>query len=100
MKQYFLSDFIYYCYPYETSKITEDYGVLSEYIGKYFNRDEADKIICELIMRHPYIEKSMNLKIQMMWKERNITGFYHILDIRNDNYAKQTKGSLEIKYEK
>ena len=100
MKQYFINDFIYYCYPYETSKITKDYGVLSEYIGKYFNRDEADEIICELIMRHPYIEKSMNLQIKMMWKERNITGFYHILDIRNDNYAKQTKGSLEIKYEK
>lgn len=100
MKKYFIDDYTTYCYPYETRKSTKDYGVLSKYIGKYFNRDEADKIICELIMRHPYIENSMEVEIKIMWKEKNMTGFYHILDIRNDNFEKQTKGSLEIKYEK
>ena len=100
MKEYFIDDCITYCYPFETSKVSRDYGVLSEYIGKYFNRNEADKIICELIMRHPYIEKSMSLKIRIMWKEKNTIGYYHILDIMNDNCEKQAKGNLEIKYEK
>lgn len=100
MKKYYINDFITYCYPYETSKPTKDYGVLSQYIGKFYNRDEMDKIICELIMRHPYIEHSMRLKISIMWVEKNTTGYYHIFDFTNDNDEKQSKGSLEIKYEK
>ena len=100
MKKYFIDDYITYCYPYETRKSTKDYGMLSKYIGKYFNRDEADKIICELIMRHPYIENSMEVELRIMWEEKNITGFYHILNFKNDNFKNQTKGSLEIKYEK
>lgn len=100
MKKYFIDDYITYCYPFETSKITKDYGVLSKYIGKYFNRDETDEIICELIMRHPYIENSMVLNFRIMWKDENTTGFYHILNIRNDDFDKQNRGSLEIKYEK
>ena len=99
MKKYFIDNFITYCYPYEVSKATKDYGVLSEYIGNLYNRDEIDKIICEMIMRHPYIENSMFLKIHIMWKKGNTSGFYHTLDFENDNNEKQSKGSLEIKYE-
>jgi hypothetical protein len=100
MKKYFIDGFITYCYPYDIEKGTKDYGVLSKYIGKYFNRDEMDKIICELIMKHPYVENSMWLKLSVQWIEENITGYYHILNFRNDNYEKQSKASLEIKYEK
>lgn len=100
MKQYFIDDFITYCYPHDISRMTKDYGVLSKYIGKCFNRDEIDEIICELIMKHPYVDNSMNLKLSVMWGNGNIIGYYHVLNFENDNYAKQSKGSLEIKYEK
>ena len=100
MKKYYIDDFITYCYPYEVSKSTKNYGVLTQYIGKTFNRNEIDKIICEMIMNHPYIEGSMDLKIRIMWEEEGIMGYYHSLDFTNDNDEKQNKGSLEIKYEK
>lgn len=100
MKKYYIDDFITYCYPYETRKPTKDYGVLSQYIGKYYNRNKIDKIICELIMKHPYIEHSMRLNISVMWIEGNVNGYYHTFDFTNDNDEKQSKGSLEIKYEK
>lgn len=100
MKKYFIDGFITYCYPYDVSKATKNYGVLSEYMGKYFNRDEVDKIICELIMKHPYVENSMYLNLSVKWTDENVTGYYHILNFKNDNYEKQSKGSLEIKYEK
>lgn len=102
MKKYFIDSYITYCYPYETTRKVNDYGVLSKYIGKYFTRDEVDKIICKLITRHPYIENSMRLEIRIMWNNETMysSGFYHILDFRNDNFENQSKGSLEIKYEK
>lgn len=100
MKKYYIDNLITYCYPYKGSKSTKNYGVLSKYIGKYFNRSEMDKIICELIMKHPYIENSMFLELSGMWTEGNTTGYYHVLNFENDNCEKQNKGSLEIKYEK
>ena len=100
MKKYFVEDFITYCYPYDVSRRTKNYGVLSDYIGKYFNRDEIDKIICELITRHPYVENSMRLKLSVQWTDGNTTGYYHILDFVNDNFELQNRGNLEIKYEK
>lgn len=100
MKTYYIDDFITYCYPYETSKNTKEYGVLKEYIGKTFNRDEIDKIICELITRHPYIENSMYLDIRIMWKEGFASGYYHTFNFANDNDEKQKRGDTIIKYEK
>ncbi len=102
MKKYYIDEFIAYCYPYETNKATENYGVLAKYMGKYFNRNEMDKIICELIMKHPYVENSMRLEIRIMYKDERayMCGFYHILDFQNDNFKEQNRGSLEIKYEK
>ena len=100
MKKYFIDSLITYCYPHEVSKATEDYGVLSQYIGKFFNRNEIDEIICEMITKHPYIEHAMWLKIYVMWEDENTTGFYHVLNFTNDNDEKQNKRSLEIKYEK
>lgn len=100
MKKYFIDDFMAYCYPYDVSKKVTDYGVLSEYIGKRYNRDEIDKIICELIMKHPYIEHSMWLNLSVMWEEKNTSGYYHILNLKNDNHDNQSKGNMAIKYEK
>ena len=100
MKKYFIDDFITYCYPSDVSRMTQNYGVLSDYIGKYFNRDEIDGIICELIMRHPYVENAMSLGLSVKWTDRNTAGYYHILDFDNDNFEQQNRGNLEIKYEK
>lgn len=100
MRKYFI-DLMNYCYPCETDNKVNEFGVLSKYIGKTYNRDEMDKIICELFTRHPYIEGSMWLYIRIMYQEReNVFGYYHTLSFTNDNYKKQNKGSLEIKYEK
>lgn len=100
MKRYFIDNHMSYCYPYETSQKVTDYGVLSQYMGKMFDRNEIDRIICELITRHPYIEYSMSLVILVNWIENNVTGFYHMLSFKNDNCDKQSKGSMVIKYEK
>lgn len=100
MKKYYIDESIRYCYPFEISKRTKEHGVLKEYIGKLYNRNEIDKIICELIMRHPYIENSMSLEIFILWKENNIKGYYHVLTFENDNYKKQKRNDIIIKYEK
>ena len=100
MKKYFIDDYMECCYPYEVSKKVNDFGVLSKYIGNRYNRDEIDKIICELVVKHPYIEGSMWLKLFVMREKDNAIEYYHILNFKNDNEEKQTKGSLAIKYEK
>ena len=103
MKKYYIEDFVLYCFPYEIShKLSSDnYGVLKQYVEKEFNRDEIDKIICEMVTRHPYVEKSMVLKISVMWidMEKYRKGVYHSLEFENDNYERQNKGNMEIKYE-
>ena len=66
----------------------------------YEFKKEIDKIICELITRHPYVENAMRLKLSVQWTDGNITGYYHILDFDNDNFEQQNRGNLEIKYEK
>lgn len=90
---------ITYCYPYEVDKKVTDYGVLNKYIGKEFSRKEIDKIIAKMIINHPYIDNSMNLKLSVMRKTEKFKSFYHILDFRNYNYENQVKGDKTIKYE-
>lgn len=100
MKKYYINKTISYCYPYDYSRITQDYGVLQEYMGKEYSQEEIDKIICELIIRHPYVDNSMQLDINIMWENETSIGYYHILTFHNDNYKKQTKSNLAIKFEK
>jgi hypothetical protein len=100
VKKYFISKTISYCYPYDYSRATKDYGILEQYVGIRYSREEMDKIICELITKHPYIENSMNLEINVMWETENAIGYYHMLSFENDNYEKQIKTDLTIKYEK
>lgn len=99
MKKYFISKSISYCYPEDYSRTTKNYGVLKQYINKKYNREEIDKIICELITKHPYIENSMDLEINIMWETKNAVGYYQMLTFENDNFERQTKGNLTIKYE-
>lgn len=100
MKEYFINKIISYYYPYDHSRTTKNHGVLEQYMDKKYNREEMDKIICELITKHPYIDNSMHLGINIMWETENAIGYYHTLTFINDNYEKQTKGDLTIKYEK
>lgn len=98
MKKYFISKTISYCYPYDYSRATTNYGILEQYMGKRYSREEMDKIICELITKHPYIENSMDLGINIMWETECAEGFYHMLSFDNDNYEEQPQGDLTIKY--
>lgn len=95
MEEYYIDEkSIRYCYPYETEKKATDYGVLTKYIGKKFSEREMDKIIAEMILRHPYIDNSMRLELAIM---RNHS-YYHILTFRNYDHNKQEKGNGSIKY--
>lgn len=99
MRKYYISDIMRYCYPFGTSKIVENYGALSQYIGKFYSRAEIDRIVCELVTRHPYIEGSMMLSVTVMscdeYKE-----IYHAFDFKNFDYEKQERGDTAIKFEK
>lgn len=99
-KKYFIESGRY-CYPYQMSQAIHDWGVLEEYIGKKYTRDEMDKVICELIMRHPYVNGAMNVDINIMWSEGNIKGFYHRLSFHQEqkDYFHQEKDTV-IKFEK
>lgn len=99
MKQYYINEFIYVCYPYESSKLTTEYGVLKPYIGKLLSREQIDVIIAKMITHHPYVEGAMRLEFTVVWTENGVSGDYHRLVFRNDNYKKQSKGNLSIKYE-
>lgn len=99
MRKYYIDTIMRYCYPYETSKRVEDYGVLSQYIGKFYSRAEIDRIICELVTRHPHVEGSMNLTLSVMCRDKYVEA-YHYFDFRNFGYKKQKRGDGAIKFEK
>lgn len=90
-----------YCYPCKTIEPIKDWGVLEEHIGKHYSRDTMDKIICELILRHPYISGAMNIDINIMWCDGKIKGFYHRLNFRQEqkDYFHQEKDTV-LKFEK
>lgn len=94
MNQYYFDKFMEYCYPYQTSQKVFCYGVLEQYMGKHFTRDEIDKIICELITRHPYVSGAMDLKLSIskVDSEGKYREYYHILTFKNDNHDNQEKG--------
>ena len=98
MKQYYISEYIKYCYPYDDRTRTTKFGVLEKYIGKMYSREEIDEIICEKIKRHPYIDNAMYLEINIMRSDK-WEGFYHMLKFKNDNYKNQERIDTEIKYE-
>lgn len=99
MKKYFICPHVHYCYPCEVAKPTIDFGVLHQYIGKYFTRDQIDEIICKMVLRHPYVEGAMQLEISVQWEENGVVGYYHSFEFQNENYKIQNKSNTEIKYE-
>lgn len=94
---YIEKDSLRYYYPYEADRrITEkDYGVLTNYIGKKFTREEMDQIISEMVLKHPYVSNAKGLHLAVM---RNHS-YYHILDFRNYDYENQERGDVSIRYE-
>ena len=98
MKQYYISEYIKYCYPYDDRKRTIEFGVLENYMGKMYSREEIDEIICEMIKKHPYIDNSMYLEINIVQKD-DLECFYHMLKFKNLNYKNQEKTDSKIKYE-
>lgn len=96
MEKYYIDkNSIRYQYPYEIDKTVTDYGVLSEYIGKEFSREEMDKIIAEMIIKHPYIDNSVRLHLAVMRNQ----SYYHILEFHNYKYKSEVKSDKKIKYE-
>ena len=99
-KQYYIDDHITMCYPYETSCAIKRFGVLDMLVGKRMSRDAIDRVICELVTRHPYVSGSMSLKLRVMWEDGNTRGYYHIFDFSNDRHGEQDKEPLPaIRYE-
>lgn len=96
---YFIDEFISYCYPYECDRKTQSYGVLKKYMGNKYTREEMDRIIAELVMRHPYVSNSMSLKIRFMKQSDKIASFYCVIDFKNYDYPNQKKGDKYIKFE-
>lgn len=101
MNEYFFIDekSIRYCYPYECDKRTTSYGVLDQYVGNKYTREEMDKIIAEMMIRHPYVAGSMRLNLSIMRFHKGLS-FYHSLSFRNYSYLNQEVGNPEIEYEK
>lgn len=106
MEEYYYIDdkYITYCYPHGTSKKITTYGVLGQYVGKKYTREEMDKIIAEMVIRHPYIEGSMNVHLNVMkveiYKGCKYCSFYHMLNFYNYNFRKQVVENTAIKWEK
>jgi hypothetical protein len=105
MKRYFIDPYVTYCYPFDVNRHickSSEFGVLEKYMYKTYTRNKIDKIICELITRHPYINNSMHIDIRIMWyNNHNTQGYYHILNLKNDKYDKQKRTTKPIiKYEK
>lgn len=90
-----------YCYPHQTSKPIKDWGVLEEYVGTHYTRDDMDKIICELILRHPYISGAMYIEVIIAWSDGKASGFYHDLRFRQEpsDYFHQAKDAV-VKFKK
>lgn len=98
MRKYYI-DSISYCFPYETDVYLKNhqdklYGCLLPYMDKEMTEEEADKLICELVMKHPMIEGAMWLEIPVIWKENNLCGFYHIITIRNLDKDRRRETSI------
>lgn len=104
MKKYYIDPYVTYCYPFDVNRHIrnpKEMGVLEQYIRKDYTRDEIDQIICELITKHPYVDGSMYMKINVMWyNEHNTIGSYLMLDVQNDNYEDQQQSDVIVKYEK
>lgn len=88
-------------FPFKTSQLVEDEGVLTSCIERLVSRDMMDEIICELVRRHPYVEGAMYIDVPILWRDdKGYEGFYHRLRFLNDHYTSQLPGNPAIQFEK
>lgn len=74
------------CYPKEVSKWVTDFGELEQYKDQKYTLKEINEIIAQLVVKSPYIENSMHIKIQVMG-----IGYHHTLNFKNYNYSQQKR---------
>lgn len=88
-------------FPFSTSRLIEDEGVLTNHVERLYSRDQMDELICQLIKRHPYVEGALYIDIHIFWQDDDGNqGFYHRLRFLNDNYTSQLPGNPAIQFEK
>ena len=101
IKEYYYIDFEFgrFIYPCEVDQRITDYGVLSQYVNNVYTEEEIDAIIAEMIIRHPYIENSMciilNVKHVVVGEYEE---YYHMLNFKNFDYENQERGNTTVKY--
>lgn len=103
---YYTLSSISYVFPFDTTKyLINSYqksepsneqlvlcGVLAPYIKKKMTEKEADELLSEIIMRHPFIKGAMSIEIQIQYHTNQTTGYYQILTIKNFGvYGKESK---------
>ena len=103
--QYLIRSEISTAFPFETSRLVEDYGVLGSYVERLFDRDKMDEIICEMVKRHPYVSGAKYLDVCVLWIDEQyngrFSGYYHRLRFINPDYEDQPRDeTLTIRYEK
>lgn len=91
-------DYVTYCYPYKVSKVTRNLGVLNKYIGKEYTEKEINKIVAEFMVKKPYVNNSMDLNINVMYRKDSTIGYYHTLSFRNLDFDTQIRTNDEIKF--
>ena len=74
-------------YPRQVSTYVEDYGILEQYKDKKYTLKEINEIVADLVTKTPYINNSMDIKINIMSNR----GYHHMLVIRNYDYDKQER---------
>ena len=97
MKEYYIGSTIKFNTSYNEGHSVGDreYGVLSKYIKKRFSRSEINKIIYEMLEKHPYIENSLWLDLTVWWEDGDKHGCYHHFRFMNDDF----EGKYKVQYE-
>lgn len=98
MKYFIDCDHITICYPYETTQKLKYIGVLEQYRGKKYSLKEINVIIADLIIKTPYVDNAMGLEIHVLWTEKNVTGYHHLLSFKNYWYEKQKRTEASVKF--
>lgn len=99
LKQYYFDKPMFFTYPGGCSLKVADFGVLQKYIGNYYSKTEMDRIIADMMMKHPYVSGAYELNINISRVvDANTSEYYHMLKFKNDNYEQQEKG-CKVLYE-
>ena len=99
LKQYYFDKPMFFTYPGGCSLKVADFGVLQKYIGNYYSKTEMDRIIADMMLKHPYVSGAYELNINISKVvDANTSEYYHMLTFKNDNCEKQEKGS-KVLYE-